>query len=92
MEGKTKSGFKYNIDERALGDWRFILAVSKIQNGADMDKLEGAVEMVETLLGKEGHKALIEHIQKKSESGFVSAEDIMAEVNEIITASTKAKN
>ena len=92
MEGKTKSGFNYNIDERALGDWRFILAVSKIQNGADMDKLQGAVEMVETLLGKEGHNALIEHIQKKSESGFVSAEDIMAEVNEIITASTKAKN
>ena len=92
MEGKTKSGFNYNIDERALGDWRFILAVSNIQNGADMDKLQGAVEMVETLLGKEGHKALIEHIQKKSESGFVSAEDIMAEVNEIITASTKAKN
>ena len=92
MEGKTKSGFNYNIDERALGDWRFILAVSKIQNGADMDKLQGAVEMVETLLGKEGHKALIEHIQKKSESGFVSAEDIMAEVNDIITASTKAKN
>lgn len=92
MEGKTKSGFKYNIDERALGDWRFILAVEKIQNGADMDKLAGAVEMVETLLGKEGHRALIDHIQKKSEDGFVSADAIMAEVNEIITASTKAKN
>ena len=92
MEGKTKSGFKYNIDERALGDWRFILAVSKIQNGADMDKLEGAVEMVETLLGKDGHKALVAHLANKSEDGFVSADAIMAEVNEIIAASNKAKN
>jgi hypothetical protein len=92
MEGKNKSGFKFKFDERALTDWRFLLAVQKVQNGSDLEKVSGAVEMVEIILGKEGHKALVAHIANKSADGFVSVDAIMAEVNEIIASSNKAKN
>ena len=91
MEGKTKSGFKYKVDERAFSDWRFVLAVSKTQSGQDARSMTGATEMVELLLGNEGHKALIEHVAA-SHDGYAPAEVIMAEVSEIIQASTKAKN
>ncbi len=91
MTGKTKSGFKYDVDERVLTDWRFTLAISKTQSGDDIQKLEGAKDMVELLLGKEGHQALINHVAKAND-GFVPADVFMAEVTEIMQGSTKTKN
>ena len=91
MQGKTKSGFSYTCDERIFSDWRFAMAVSRTQNGTDMERLAGAGEMVQLILGKDGYNALLEHISKKND-GMVPAEAVMAEVTEIINSFKDAKN
>lgn len=91
MEGKTKSGFKFKVDERILTDWRFTMAVAKTQSASDMEKLHGAHEMVDLLLGADGEKALQDHVAKHND-GFVPADVFMAEVTEIMMAVPKAKN
>ena len=82
MQGKTSTGFKYDIDDRILTDWRFTMALSKCQNGTGMDQLTGAQEMVSLMLGKDGLSDLMNHISEKND-GYVPAEAVMAEVKEI---------
>lgn len=82
MEGKTKTGFDFNIDDRILTDWRFTMALTKCQNGKGMEQLTGAQEMVSLMLGEEGFNALMEHISKQND-GYVPAEAVMAEVKDI---------
>ena len=82
MQGKTRTGFKFNIDDRILTDWRFTMALTKCQNGKGIEQLTGAQEMVTLMLGEEGSKALMEHISKKND-GYVPAEAVMEEVKDI---------
>lgn len=82
MQGKTSTGFKYDIDDRILTDWRFTMALSKCQKGKGMDQLAGAQEMVSLMLGEDGLSDLMNHISEKND-GFVPAEAVMAEVKDI---------
>lgn len=91
MTGTTKSGFSYEADDRILTDWRFTLAVTKVQNGKDLEKLEGANQMVSLLLGDEGYSALMDHIACQNE-GYIPAETVMNEVTEILNSVKSAKN
>ena len=91
MKGKTKSGFKFDIDERVLTDWRFTIAVAKTQGEDTLQKLAGANEMVELLLGAEGHQALIAHVAAAND-GYVPSDVFMEEVTEIMQSSAKTKN
>ena len=82
MEGKTRTGFKFKVDDRILMDWRFTMALTKCQNGKGIEQLTGAQEMVSLMLGEEGLAKLMEHISKKND-GYVPAEAVMAEVKDI---------
>ena len=82
MQGKTRTGFEYNIDDRILTDWRFTTALTKCQNGKGMDQLAGAQEMVSLMLGEEGLERMMKHISDNNE-GYVPAEAVMAEVQDI---------
>ena len=82
MQGKTSTGFKFDIDDRILTDWRFTMALSRCQNGKGMDQLAGAQEMVSLMLGEDGLSDLMNHISEKND-GFVPAEAVMAEVKDI---------
>lgn len=82
MQGKTRTGFEYNIDDRILTDWRFTMALTKCQNGKGMDQLAGAQEMVSLMLGEEGLERMMKHISDNNE-GYVPAEAVMAEVQDI---------
>ena len=81
MQGKTKSGYKYDIDDRVLTDWRFVEALTECQNGEGMKQLEGAKTMIRLMFGKDYDK-FMEHLAKKND-GFVPAEAVMAEIQEI---------
>lgn len=82
MQGKTRTGFEYNIDDRILTDWRFTMALTKCQNGKGMDQLSGAQEMVSLMLGEDGLERMMKHISDNNE-GYVPAEAVMAEVKDI---------
>ena len=82
MQGKTRTGFEFNIDDRILTDWRFTMALTKCQNGQGIDQLSGAQEMINLMLGEEGFKALMDHISKNND-GYVPAEAVITEVKDI---------
>ena len=82
MQGKTRTGFEYNIDDRILTDWRFTMALTKCQNGKGMDQLAGAQEMVSLMLGEDGLERMMKHISDNNE-GYVPAAAVMAEVQDI---------
>ena len=46
MQGITKSGFEYNIDERILTDWRFTSTAAKVESGSAIEKVGAAQKMV----------------------------------------------
>lgn len=81
MQGTTKSGFAYEIDDRILTDWRFTLALTKCQKGENLKQLEGMQEMVSLMFGDK-LEDFMNHIAKQND-GYVPAEAIMADVQDI---------
>lgn len=90
MQGKTKSGFKYEIDDRILSDWRFTMALTKCQKNDSIKQLEGAQEMVRLMLGDDGLEKFMEHIMEQND-GFVPANVVMAEIQEIFESKIPKK-
>lgn len=82
MQGKTKSGFEYSIDDRILSDWRFTMALTKCQKSDGIKQLEGAQDMVRLMLGDEGLEMFMNHIAEHHD-GFVPADVVMSEIKEI---------
>lgn len=82
MQGKTKTGFEYEVDDRILTDWRFTMALTRCQNGKGIDQLAGAQDMVSLMLGEDGLDRMMKHIAELNE-GYVPAEAVMAEVQDI---------
>lgn len=91
MKIKTKSGFKTDLDERIIDDWRFMKAIAKADNmDKPSDALAGTVELVSMVFG-ENEEALMEHIASKND-GFVPQEKIKEEVLNVIEQVRNAKN
>ena len=88
VEGKTKSGFKFNINENIINDWDFVTLSDTLQQGEGT--MKDANALFEMVLGSDGVQKLKEHIRKKHD-GIVDAIAMKDEFAEII-ASTKAKN
>lgn len=88
---KTKSGFEYTVDPRILTDWRFTTAITKVQAGDNMTKVAGIQEMANLVLGEDQMKKLEEHIAEKND-GFVPAEAVVKEINEIFESAKNIKN
>lgn len=88
VEGKTQSGFEFQINEKIFNDWDFITLADSLHNGqATMKEIN---ELFVMLLGADGFKALKEHIRKKND-GIVDAVAMKDAFTEIVS-STKAKN
>lgn len=82
MQGTTRSGYKFDIDDRILKDWRFVAALTKCQKKSDQfDGLEGIMEMTKLLFGKK-YDEFINFIASKND-GYCPAEVIMSEVQDI---------
>lgn len=81
MQGTTKSGYVYDIDDRILSDWRFTMALTKCQKTTGMDQIAAMQDMVSLLFGNDYDK-FMKHIEEKND-GYVPAEVVMTEVQEI---------
>lgn len=91
MQGITKSGFEYNIDERILTDWRFISAAAKAESGINVEKINAAQEMVKLMFGEEQLGRLMDHIASQND-GYIPMETISNITKEIIEEHKKVKN
>lgn len=90
VNGKTKSGFKYKIDERMLNDWRLLKYIALSESSDESEQILGATKLVSLLLGDQ-EQALMEHLQKKND-GFVPATAMTEVVAEIMTSVKEIKN
>lgn len=90
MTGKTKSGFRFSVDERILDDWRLLSAIALTETQDASDQIRGAHELVSLLLG-EKEKDLLDFIAKRND-GFVPSSQVTKILSEIITEVKELKN
>lgn len=90
IEGKTKTGFKFKIDERIGTDWRVISAISLAENGNDSEKIKGTTDLVHLMLADNEQK-FMEHIASKND-GFVPITALTSELVDILTSLNATKN
>lgn len=90
MKGTTKSGFKFNIDERIIEDWRLIDAIAMAESDDPSEQVRGTKAVADLLLGKD-KASLIKFIQDKND-GFVPATEMTNIIAEIITTVRELKN
>ena len=90
MKGTTKSGFKFNIDERIVEDWRLIDAIAMAESDEPGEQVRGTKAVADLLLGKD-KESLIKFLQSKND-GFVPATEMTNIIAEIITTVRELKN
>lgn len=90
IEGKTKSGFKYKIDERILDDWRLIEAVGDAESNDGSRVVRGMTNLLEILLGDQAD-ALKKHIADKND-GYIPKDIMLNTMIEIVKSSNELKN
>lgn len=86
LNGKTESGFMFEIDERNLDDWELLELLEKIDDG-DLTFLTKAMVF---LLGKEQYEALKKFV--KDRDGRIKISVMMNEFNAIMNANKETKN
>lgn len=85
INGKTKSGFRYSIDENVITDFEFIENLENVmENGVGLSKT------LVILLGEKQKKALINYVRDKK-TKRVPIKDVMKEVENILS-NPKIKN
>lgn len=90
IEGKTKDGFKFSIDERILGDWRLLSAIARSESSDQSEQIKGTHELVTLILG-DREQDLIDFLSKKND-GYVPAIKVSGIVTEILTKVKELKN
>lgn len=90
IEGKTKSGFRFKIDERILSDWRLVDAIGLSESDDASEQIRGVRNLVQLVLGDQTD-ALKKHLAD-SNDGFVPMEKMTDIITEIITTSKELKN
>ena len=90
IEGKTKTGFKFKVDERVLDDWRLVANIELAESDNLTDKVKGTTALVSLLAGANEQK-LMDHIAKKND-GFIPTKAIINELADIITTTKELKN
>lgn len=90
IEGKTKSGFEFAIDERILSDWRLVDAIGMSESDDASEQIRGVRNLMKLILGDKAN-ALEKHIADKNE-GFVPSKQVTDLITEIITTAKEIKN
>lgn len=90
IEGKTKSGFKFKIDERILSDWRLVDAIGLSESDDASEQIRGVRNLVQLVLGDQTD-ALKKHLADNND-GFIPMEKMTDIITEIITTSKELKN
>lgn len=90
INGETKTGFKFEIDERALTDWNILQSIADIESGDNVKVLKGVTNLANTLLGDKGLSTLLDHVRKCND-GYAPADKVQEELIEMFKTSEQAK-
>lgn len=91
MKVTTKSGFKCEINERVLDDWRFVRAIAKSTSDDANDKLRGAIDIVTLIMG-DNEEAFYKYLSSKDPDGIVSESAVTDDLVSIIDQIKALKN
>lgn len=86
IEGVTKSGFWFKLDDEVVDDYDILEDLCEIDRGNGA-KIPGILERI---LGKEQKEALKNHV--RTETGRVPTSKMMEEMMEILTSNQNGKN
>ena len=86
MIAKLKDGFEVQLSEDTRNSWEFLELLSDIDEG----EYGLIVKAARLLLGKEGVKALKEHI--RTEDGKVPADTMVNAISELMESANESKN
>lgn len=91
MKITTKTGFKFELDERIIDDWRVIKAMGRADNTENPTEMfAGTIELVGLIFGKDENR-LVEHIQKKND-GYAPVEALKDELLSVFEKAQSVKN
>jgi len=85
IEGKTKSGFEYQIPEENLNNYELVETLGELEENPLLIS-----KTVDLLLGKEQKKKLKDHL--RTESGTVPTDKMSEEIMEIFNSQKQTKN
>ena len=90
IEGKTKSGFKFKIDDRILDDWRLIDAIGLSESDDASEQIRGMRDLVRLVIGDQ-FDALKKYIADKND-GYIPSKKVTDLIIEIVNTSKELKN
>lgn len=91
MNVKTKSGFKCEIDDRVLEDYRLLEAIALTADSNNQTSvIRGTTKTVDLLFG-DRKQELFDHIAKKND-GYVPSTAVTTELTEIMESIKELKN
>jgi phage protein len=85
IKGITKSGFKFEISDKALDDFELLELMADVDSNALL-----VPKIFEKLLGTKQKENLIEFMKKRD--GYASTEKMSKILEEILLSSQKLKN
>lgn len=86
IEGKTKSGFEFEIEEEVFDDYELLETLVEADNGDNM----AIFKAIGLILSKDQKDRLKEHV--RNEKGKVPASAMVAELMDIMEVSDSGKN
>lgn len=91
MKIKTKSGFKFELDERVLNDYRLVRAIARADDKNNPHNVLGGLVDLVSLIFRKDEQRLMEHIAEKND-GFVDQERIKEEIADVFSQVKALKN
>lgn len=77
LKGKTKSGFKFEVEDDRLNNYELVEAISEVSDGNPL----ALTKVIKLLLGEDEAKSLKDHV--RDEKGLVPSDKLSDEVMEI---------
>lgn len=88
VKGKTKSGIKFQIDDRVRDDARFLYYLTKAQdNKSDMNaKSKAVMDILKLLFGTDENVITFMDAVASKHNGFCSVDVMLSELTELFEA------
>ena len=90
INGTTKNGFAFEVNESVGKDFRIIMATKKLNSENTIEKIEGTYDFVEAVLGKSGVEKLIKFVVDKA--GYADTEMVLSEAKEVLAFASENNN
>ena len=90
MQVTTTSGFKCEINDNVLEDWRFTKAVARAHSEDDAERMNAAVDLVSLIL-RENEETYYKYVEKKN-NGIVTEDTVTKDLQSIIEQIKSLKN